>query len=98
MFLQSEPCLPNNVKTYVNYEKGQGTISWEASWGAASYVAQLTGQDGHSLTCSSNDTFCSVAGLHCGVTYNTTVTAMGETMNSIPSPTVLLVSGTVEYN
>ena len=95
LFLYSEPCPPNNVQTNVNCLKDQETVSWEASWGAVGYVAQLAGRDGHSLTCHTNDTFCNVEGLHCGVIYHTTVIAVGETLNSSRSITVLLVSGNV---
>lgn len=73
----------------------QGTVSWETSFGAIGYEAQLSGRDGHSLTCLTNDTFCSVENLHCGVIYYTTVIAIGETLNSSMSTTVLLISGAV---
>lgn len=81
----------------MNGGTGQGTISWEPSWGAEDYEVKLMGTDGHLLTCSSNDTFCSVKGLHCGIAYNTTVVAMGETLAGKPSTPVPLVSGTVEH-
>lgn len=70
-----------------------GSVTWEASFGAVAYEVRLAGRDGHSLSCSSNDTFCSVEGLHCGVTYYTNVVAIGETLNSSISTTALLVSG-----
>lgn len=97
VFLHSEPCPPSNVETYVGSKGGQGTISWEPSWGAEDYEVNLIGTDGHSLTCYSNNTSCSVKGLHCGISYNTTVIATGETLAGRPSTPVLLVSGTVEH-
>lgn len=69
---------------------------WEASFGAMGYEARLSGRDGHSLSSYSNNTFCNVKGLHCGMTYYTNVITVGETLNSSISTTVLLVSG-MEY-
>lgn len=95
LFVQSEPCPPANVQTDVKCDlNNQGTVSWEASWGAVGYEVQLSGRDGHALTCRSNRTSCSVEGLHCGVIYYTSVIAIGESLNSSRSTTVLLVSGT----
>lgn len=95
LLLHSEPCSPNNVQTNVNCQSNQGTVSWEESFGAVGYQARFTGRDGHSLSCYTNTTSCSVEGLHCGVIYHTTVIAIGETRNSSSSNTILLYSGTV---
>ncbi|XP_069009634.1 fibronectin type III domain-containing protein 7-like [Embiotoca jacksoni] len=90
--IMTEPCPPNNVQANVNCQDNRGTVSWEISVGAVSYVAHLAGRDGHSLSCSTSDTFCNVTGLHCGVTYHTNVIAVGETLNSSSSTSVLLIS------
>lgn len=89
----SEPCPPNNVQASVHCHSNLGSVTWEASFGAVAYEVLLAGRDGHSLSCYSNDTFCSVEALHCGVTYYTNVVAIGETLNSSLSTTALLVSG-----
>lgn len=77
-----------------------GTVTWEASFGAVEYLVTLAGRDGHSLSCLTNNTFCNVEGLNCGVTYYANVIAIGEVFNSSSSSTVLLVSGNVHrgYN
>lgn len=93
LFLPTEPCPPNNVVTSVQCQKGIGAVSWEPSFGAVGYKASLAGRDGHSLSCSTNETFCNMEGLHCGVVYYTNVIAIGETLNSTASTTVTLVSG-----
>ncbi|XP_075901618.1 uncharacterized protein fndc7b isoform X2 [Nelusetta ayraudi] len=90
--IMTEPCPPNNVQASVQCDSNLGSVTWEASFGAVAYEVLLAGRDGHSLSCYSNDTFCSVEGLHCGVTYYTNVVAIGETLNSSLSTTVLLVS------
>nr|XP_046247875.1 uncharacterized protein LOC124060678 [Scatophagus argus] len=90
--IMTEPCPPNNVQTNVQCQNNMGTVSWEASFGAVGYKARLAGRDGHSLSCYTNDTFCNIEGLHCGVVYYTNIIAIGETLNSSTSTTVLLFS------
>lgn len=94
-FLPTEPCPPNNVEASVQCRNDNRTVSWEASFGAVGYKAIIAGQDGHSLTCNTNDTFCNIQGLHCGVVYFAKVIAAGERLSSLPSTTVLLVAGMV---
>ncbi|XP_056895182.1 fibronectin-like isoform X2 [Takifugu flavidus] len=90
--IETEPCPPRNVQTNVQCQHNMGTVIWEASFGAVEYVVTLAGRNGHSLSCYTNDTFCNVEGLNCGVTYYTNVIAIGEVFNSSSSSTVLLVS------
>uniref|UniRef100_A0A3Q2UY66 Uncharacterized LOC102300190 n=1 Tax=Haplochromis burtoni TaxID=8153 RepID=A0A3Q2UY66_HAPBU len=92
VLIVTEPCPPNNVQTNVNCQNNQGMVSWETSFGAVGYEARFAGRDGHSLSCHTNATSCSVEGLHCGVIYHTNVIAIGEKVNSSRSNTVLLYS------
>ncbi|XP_039902211.1 uncharacterized protein LOC120742836 [Simochromis diagramma] len=92
VLIVTEPCPPNNVQTNVNCQNNQGMVSWETSFGAVGYEARFAGRDGHSLSCHTNATSCSVEGLHCGVIYHTNVIAIGEKVNSSSSNTVLLYS------
>lgn len=94
-FCLLEPCPPNNVQTNLQCQHNLGTVTWEASFGAVQYGVILAGRDGHSLSCYTNNTFCNIEGLNCGVTYYTNVIAIGEVFNSSSSSTVLLVSGNV---
>uniref|UniRef100_A0A8P4G5R4 Fibronectin type-III domain-containing protein n=1 Tax=Dicentrarchus labrax TaxID=13489 RepID=A0A8P4G5R4_DICLA len=90
--IMTEPCPPNNVQTTVQCDNDTGTVSWESSFGAVGYKASLAGRDGHALSCYTNNTFCNVEGLHCGTIYYTNVIAIGETLNSSTSTSVLLTS------
>ncbi|XP_054646058.1 uncharacterized protein LOC129188936 [Dunckerocampus dactyliophorus] len=90
--IKTEPCPPTNVQASVNCSSNMGSLSWEASFGAVAYEAHLAGRDGHSLSCYTEYTFCSIEGLHCGNVYYTTVTAIGETLNSTQSTTMHLDS------
>ncbi|KAK2835181.1 hypothetical protein Q5P01_015665 [Channa striata] len=90
--IKTEPCAPNNVEAGVQCQNNSATVSWEASLGTVGYKASLDGRDGHSLSCNTHETFCTVEGLHCGVVYYTHVIAIGEILNSSDSTTVLLPS------
>ncbi|KAI3368520.1 hypothetical protein L3Q82_025527 [Scortum barcoo] len=90
--IMTEPCPPNNVQTNVHCQSNMATVSWEDSFGAVGYKVRLAGRDGHSLSCYTNESFCNVKGLHCGIVYYTSVIAIGETLNSSASTSVLLVS------
>ncbi|XP_016331309.1 uncharacterized protein LOC107680061 [Sinocyclocheilus anshuiensis] len=90
--LNTEPCPPQNVQTHLNCASDVGTVSWEESLGAVAYVAFLEGRNGHSLSCYTTSSSCSVTGLICGMLYSTQVRAIGETYNSTDSETVLFTS------
>lgn len=81
------------METSVQCQTQSGTVSWEPTFGAVGYKVSLAGRNGQALSCSTNDTFCSVEGLSCGVIYYTNVIAVGNTSNSIASTFVSLVSG-----
>lgn len=98
LFLSPEPCPPGNVQANVKCQNDMAVVSWEASIGAVGYEARLRGRDGHFLTCHTNNTFCNIYGLHCGIVYYTDVMAIGQTLNSSASPTELLVAGTEHSN
>lgn len=99
--LPPEPCPPDNLQTAVQCHNDMAIVTWEASVGAVGYEALLAGRDGHGLSCYTNNTFCNIEGLHCGITYYANIIAVGETLNSSTSNTILLLSGTImgsEYN
>ncbi|KAL1249579.1 hypothetical protein QQF64_020584 [Cirrhinus molitorella] len=91
-YLYTEPCPPQNVQTHLNCASNVGTVSWEESLGAVAYMAFLEGRNGHSLSCYTTSSSCSVTGMICGTVYNTQVRAIGETYNSTDSETVLFTS------
>ncbi|XP_071200535.1 mucin-3B [Salvelinus alpinus] len=92
--LKTEPCPPNNVETSIDCETGTGAISWEMSVGALGYIAFFNGRNGDSLSCHTlaHHTSCRVEGLNCGTVYYARVRALGDTLNSTDSTTVLLAS------
>ncbi|XP_055077407.1 fibronectin-like [Periophthalmus magnuspinnatus] len=86
----TEPCPPQNFQTSVRCEINSATASWEPSVGAVSYKTTLSGRNGKTLWCQTDNTFCELPGLECGVIYYANVVAMGDTLNSTESGTVQL--------
>lgn len=68
-------------------------MTWEISTGASGYVATLDGRDGHSLSCHTDATSCTVQGIHCGTVYYSWVVALGAELNSSVSSTTVMVAG-----
>ncbi|XP_057183469.1 G surface protein, allelic form 156-like [Triplophysa rosa] len=90
--LETDPCPPQNVHIHLNCLSDEGDVSWEESIGAVAYVAYLEGRNGHSVSCYTTGSSCSVTGLMCDTIYQTQVHAIGRTYNSTDSETVLITS------
>lgn len=88
-----EPCPPQNVKASINCATLNATVSWEPSQFAVGYIAFLKGQNGHSSSCRTDRTYCSVPDLTCGTVYYVRVRAIGEVFNSSDSIGVNMTSG-----
>ncbi|XP_053718297.1 uncharacterized protein LOC128757216 [Synchiropus splendidus] len=91
--IETEPCPPTDVQTSLQCENNSAVVFWETSYGAVGYQVHLAGRDGHTLSCYTGEEFCKLDGLHCGGVYHTFVVAVGATLNSSESDTVLLTSG-----
>ncbi len=88
-----EPCPPQNVKASLNCATLSAVVSWEPSQLAVGYVAFLGGGNGHSTSCRTNHTYCSVPDLTCGTVYYVRVRAIGEVFNSSDSIGINMTSG-----
>ncbi|XP_045549628.1 collagen alpha-1(VII) chain [Salmo salar] len=91
--LRTGACPPTNVTTSLQCDGNMGTVSWTAVAKADMYLATATGDDGHTHTCSSNSTDCSLTDLHCAETYAVTVVTIVRGCHSDPSPDVELRTG-----
>nr|XP_015211037.1 PREDICTED: uncharacterized protein LOC102685057 [Lepisosteus oculatus] len=81
--IKTAPCVPKNVETHLQCDSGTLSITWQDSDGAKYYYTTAERSDGEVLTCySKNKTNCTIPYLHCGDTYNITVTAADESCNS----------------
>ncbi|XP_059196342.1 uncharacterized protein LOC131977156 [Centropristis striata] len=76
--LSTVPCVPQNVTAEMVCSNGTGIVSWEEGEGVSSYTVQAFGPDGDKIQCNSTTTSCQLPNMHCGQSYNLTVTAQDE--------------------
>ncbi|XP_067331701.1 fibronectin-like [Channa argus] len=84
------PCIPRNVTTSVQCNFNMGSVSWEPSDGAKTYVVVATGLDTHTHQCFTNTTSCTWNDLHCGEEYTVVVSAKDDSCNSLPSSSSII--------
>ncbi|KAE8290995.1 Fibronectin type III domain-containing protein 7 Precursor [Larimichthys crocea] len=89
-FFNTTPCIPRNVTTYLQCELNVGSVSWEPSDGAETYIAVATGLDNHTHPCLTNTTSCTWNDLHCGEQYTVVVKAIDGTCTSLPSNSTVI--------
>lgn len=88
------PCTPENVSSVVECEANSLVVSWSESSGADSYVATVQDSNGQLTTCQgTNQGFCSVAGVGCGLIYHVSVASSDGFCDSPPSDEVHAPSG-----
>ncbi|KAI7794726.1 fibronectin [Triplophysa rosa] len=75
------PCPPSSLEASASCGTNMGTISWQAGAGANSYTANVVGNHGHTVSCTSTNTSCSVK-LDCGHQYTATVVSSVDLCNS----------------
>ncbi|XP_054458914.1 fibronectin-like [Anoplopoma fimbria] len=85
IMLESEPCPPTGVTSFMNCLSNIAVVSWTGSAGAQFYTAILAQEDGQSRSCWSDSTQCGMPGVQCGQNYTVTVVASNEKCNSDPS-------------
>lgn len=68
-------------------------LSWNEAPGALRYMSILTRFGEEPLVCNSTEPACEIPGLHCGQSYNVTVTAFNNDCQSIPSSETELYTG-----
>lgn len=94
IFHSPVPCAPRNVSTTLVYLTHSALVSWVGSPSAVGYNVTLTGQDGHTHHCQTNSSSCEIPDIHCGETYNITVTPFSETCAGYPSEVYTFRAGT----
>ncbi|KAJ8384528.1 hypothetical protein AAFF_G00204430 [Aldrovandia affinis] len=90
--LTTEPCPPAHVEAQFNCETGMASVSWEQSYIAVGYAAFLEGRNGHSSSCITTETSCSVDDLLCGTVYYVRVRALGNVLSSEDSISITLTT------
>lgn len=69
------PCVPQEVTAQMLCGNNTGVVSWAEDENVDSYYVQALGPDGHKIFCDSVTNSCQLPSMHCGQTYNLTVTA-----------------------
>ncbi|XP_014901851.1 uncharacterized protein fndc7b [Poecilia latipinna] len=73
--IDTAPCVPQEVTAEMLCGNNTGVVSWAEDEGVDSYHVQALGPDGHKIFCDSDENSCELPSMHCGQTYNLTVTA-----------------------
>ncbi|XP_066529361.1 fibronectin type III domain-containing protein 7 [Hoplias malabaricus] len=84
---QTAPCMPEIVQV-TQSNSSSINITWTSANSAANYTVSVIGSVGNALTCHSNGTSCSVAGLPCGTSYSISAIASTTAGFSMPSYSV----------
>ncbi|XP_069497964.1 serine-rich adhesin for platelets-like [Ambystoma mexicanum] len=85
---QTVPCIPAHLQAATVSATGVVQLSWNSAPGAVTYVSNVTGPHGEVLSCNTTATTCNISGLVCGLTYQATISAFGDTQSSGPSAPV----------
>ncbi|XP_051946726.1 fibronectin type III domain-containing protein 7-like [Xyrauchen texanus] len=83
--INTAPCVPQNVSVKPVCETNGLQASWSNSLVAESYFLMARGRDGDIHTCRSIVNNCTLPHLHCGQTYNVSVTASAGNCTSLAS-------------
>ncbi|XP_018532382.1 mucin-4 isoform X2 [Lates calcarifer] len=90
---ETVPCAPQNVSATLVCFNHSALVTWVGSSSAVGYNVTLTGQDGHTHHCHTNTTSCQVPDIHCGETYDITVTPYSKTCTGNPSAVYSFIAG-----
>ncbi|XP_074544742.1 uncharacterized protein LOC141804293 [Halichoeres trimaculatus] len=91
--LETVPCAPENVSAALVCSNHSALVSWVGSPSATGYNVTAMGQEGRTRQCHSNTTSCQIPDIHCGETYNVTVTPFSKTCTGNPSSSYVLKTG-----
>ncbi|XP_038650716.1 uncharacterized protein LOC119964794 [Scyliorhinus canicula] len=86
--IRTAPCSPNEIIVNVNCNSDRVIILWERTHGAVSYYITAEGSDGHAQSYNTAETHYEVLDLHCGQTYNITITTHSYSRTGISSTSV----------
>ncbi|XP_063796232.1 uncharacterized protein LOC134957920 isoform X2 [Pseudophryne corroboree] len=95
---QSAPCIPTNVRAKLHCGTSTGSLRWETAQGITTYSALVTGINGWSGMCTSDNISCDISDLECGQVYTVTITASNPHCNSIGRPTEIYTAPCVPQN
>ncbi|XP_067845702.1 fibronectin type III domain-containing protein 7-like [Heptranchias perlo] len=86
--IRTAPCAPDEIIANVDCNSNRVEVSWGRSNGAMSYDITAEGSDGHTHSHNATETRYEMLDLHCGQSYNITVTTLSYSRNGISSTSV----------
>lgn len=89
----SEPCIPEHVTTQYSLTIGQ--VLWDRSPGADYYTVEGGTQQGLTVSCTTNDTYCAMYNMVCGQMYTISVTAHNQVCQDVSTSngSVTIITG-----
>ncbi|XP_078263982.1 fibronectin type III domain-containing protein 7-like [Rhinoraja longicauda] len=86
--IHTAPCAPDEIIANVDCTSNRVVVSWGRTDGAISYDVTAEGSDGHTHSDNTTDTRYEMLDLHCGQSYNITVTTLSYSRHGISSTSV----------
>lgn len=68
--------MAENIVANVDCYNNSAEVSWSSVKGAESYFVTAVGEEGHQVSCETNENECALAELQCGQIYNVSLTAV----------------------
>ncbi|KAM5148104.1 uncharacterized protein ACMZJ9_011772 [Mantella aurantiaca] len=90
--IQTEPCIPQNVIADIDCQLNNANLYWSSALGSDNYTALVVTTDGEEHTCHTTSSSCAITDLHCGHTYNITITAFNNQCQGHSSNTIQLIT------
>lgn len=87
------PCAPDEIIVNVDCNSNRVVVSWGRAAGAISYDVTAEGSDGHTHSYNTTETRYEMLDLHCGESYNITVTTVSYSRNGISSTSAQIQTG-----
>ncbi|XP_072276183.1 fibronectin type III domain-containing protein 7-like [Pyxicephalus adspersus] len=72
------PCVPTLKPLKINCHDNSISLSWDKTLGAVSYTSNITSSGVNILSCTTEDSSCTIRELKCGQIYTVTVTAINN--------------------
>ncbi|XP_069798452.1 fibronectin type III domain-containing protein 7-like [Narcine bancroftii] len=86
--IQTAPCAPDEIIANVDCNSNRVVVYWGRSNGAREFNVIAEGSDGHTHSHNTTETRYEMLDLHCGQSYNITVTTLSYGRHSISSTSI----------
>ncbi|XP_059839508.1 fibronectin type III domain-containing protein 7-like [Hypanus sabinus] len=86
--IHTAPCAPDEIIANVDCNSNRVVVSWGTTGGATSFGVTAEGSDGHIHSHNTTETRHEMLDLHCGQSYNITITTLSYGRHGISSTSV----------